>query len=164
MIILSMQLILSQLSIGKKVRAGIRQKQKTGMHVNLSIGYYKDKSTGDITADETVAALVREIFEKFVEGYGLSTIAKKFNRCGIKSPEFFSHRKKNLRHTEVARKFLWVQTSVKRIIQNESYTGTLFNYKTVTSKNYKTVDVIPPEEQYKVMIDFDEQLIFCAFK
>ncbi len=135
--------------IGKKVRTGIRQKQKTGMTVNLPMGYYKDRNTGEVLVDETAAAIVREIFEKFFAGYGLSTIAKDFNRRGIKSPEFFSHRKKNPRHTEVARKFLWVQTSVKRIIQNEAYTGTLVNHKTVTSKIYKTVDVIPPEEQYR---------------
>ena len=79
--------------IGKKVRTGIRQKQKTGMTVNLPMGYYKDKNTGEVLVDETAAAIVREIFEKFFEGYGLSTIAKEFNRRGIKSPEYFSHRK-----------------------------------------------------------------------
>ena len=135
--------------IGKKVRAGIRQKQKTGMPVNLPMGYYKDKFTGEILVDETAAAIVREIFEKFFEGYGLSTIAKDFNRRGIKSPEYFSHRKVGAQRTQICKKFLWVQTTVKRIIQNEAYTGTLVNHKTVTSKIYKTVDVIPPEEQYR---------------
>ena len=135
--------------IGKKVRAGIRQKQKTGMPVNLPMGYYKDKFTGEILVDETAAAIVKEVFEKFFEGYGLSTIAKDFNRRGIKSPEYFSHRKKNPRHTEIAKRFLWAQTTVKRLIQNEAYTGTLVNHKTVTSKIYKTKDVIPPEEQYR---------------
>ena len=135
--------------IGKKVRAGIRQKQKTGMPVNLPMGYYKDKFTGEILVDETAAAIVKEIFEKFFEGYGLSTIAKEFNRRGIKSPEYFSHRKVGAQRTQICKKFLWVQTTVKRIIQNEAYTGTLVNHKTVTSKIYKTVDVIPPEEQYR---------------
>ncbi len=135
--------------IGKKVRAGIRQKQKTGMPVNLPMGYYKDKFTGEIMVDETAAAIVREIFEKFFEGYGLSTIAKEFNRRGIKSPEYFSHRKVGAQRTQMCKKFLWVQTTVKRIIQNEAYTGTLVKHKTVTSKIYKTVDVIPPEEQYR---------------
>ncbi len=135
--------------IGKKVRAGIRQKQKTGMPVNLPMGYYKDKFTGEILVDETAAAIVKEVFEKFFAGYGLSTIAKDFNRRGIKSPEYFSHRKKNPRHTEIAKRFLWAQTTVKRLIQNEAYTGTLVNHKTVTSKIYKTKDVIPPEEQYR---------------
>ena len=135
--------------IGKKVRAGIRQKQKTGMPVNLPMGYYKDKFTGEILVDETAAAIVKEIFEKFFEGYGLSTIAKEFNRRGIKSPEYFSHRKVGAQRTQMCKKFLWVQTTVKRIIQNEANTGTLVNHKTVTSKIYKTVDVIPPEEQYR---------------
>ena len=135
--------------IGKKVRAGIRQKQKTGMPVNLPMGYYKDRNTGKILIDETAAAIIREVFEKFFAGYGLSTIAKDFNRRGIKSPEYFSHRKKNPRHTEIAKRFLWAQTTVKRLIQNEAYTGTLVNHKTVTSKIYKTKDVIPPEEQYR---------------
>ena len=135
--------------IGKKVRAGIRQKQKTGMPVNLPMGYYKDKFTGEILVDETASAIVKEVFEKFFAGYGLSTIAKDFNRRGIKSPEYFSHRKKNPRHTEIAKRFLWAQTTVKRLIQNEAYTGTLVNHKTVTSKIYKTKDVIPPEEQYR---------------
>ena len=135
--------------IGKKVRAGIRQKQKTGMPVNLPMGYYKDKFTGEILVDETAAAIVKEVFGKFFAGYGLSTIAKDLNRRGIKSPEYFSHRKKNPRHTEIAKRFLWAQTTVKRLIQNEAYTGTLVNHKTVTSKIYKTKDVIPPEEQYR---------------
>ena len=135
--------------IGKKVRAGIRQKQKTGMPVNLPMGYYKDKFTGEILVDETAAAIVKEIFEKFFAGYGLTTIAKDFNRRGIKSPEYFSHRKVGAQRTQICKKFLWVQTTVKRIIQNEAYTGTLVNHKTVTSKIYKTVDVIPPEEQYR---------------
>lgn len=39
--------------------------------------------------------------------------------------------------------------TVKRIIQNEAYTGTLVNHKTVTSKIYKTIDVIPSEEQFR---------------
>lgn len=43
--------------IGKKFRAGIRQKQKTGLIVNLPIGYYKDKNTGKVLVDETAAEI-----------------------------------------------------------------------------------------------------------
>ena len=119
------------------------------MPVNLPMGYYKDKNTGEILIDETAAAIVREIFEKFFEGYGLSTIAKDFNRRGLKSPEYFSHRKLGAQRTKICKKYLWVQTTVKRIIQNEAYTGTLVNHKTVTSKIYKTKNTVPIEEQYR---------------
>ena len=69
------------------------------------MGYYKDKFTGEILVDETAAAIVREIFEKFFEGYGLSTIVKEFNRRGIKSPEYFLHRKIGAQKTKMCKKF-----------------------------------------------------------
>lgn len=135
--------------IGKKVRTGIRQKQKTGLVVNLPMGYYKDRNTGEVLIDEIAAGIVREIFQKYIDGYGLTTIARDMNARGIKSPEFFSHRKISSTRTELCKKFLWAQTSVKRILQNEIYTGTLINHKTVTSKIYKTRNVIPENEQYR---------------
>lgn len=135
--------------IGKKVRTGIRQKQKTGLVVNLPMGYYKDRNTGNVLIDEIAAGIVREIFQKYIDGYGLTTIARELNARGIKSPEFFSHRKISSRRTELCKKFLWAQTSVKRILENEIYTGTLINHKTVTSKIYKTKSVIPENEQYR---------------
>lgn len=49
--------------IGKKVRAGIRQKQKTGLIVNLPMGYYKDKNTGEVLVDETAIMHV-EIYSR----------------------------------------------------------------------------------------------------
>ncbi|WP_294099972.1 relaxase/mobilization nuclease domain-containing protein [uncultured Ruminococcus sp.] len=49
----------------------------------------------------------------------------------------------------MCKKFLWVQTTVKRLIQNEIYTGVLVNHKTVTSKIYKTKSVISEEERYR---------------
>ena len=134
--------------IGKKVKTGIRQKQKTGLVVNLPMGYYKDRNTNEVVIDEVAADIVREIFQKYLEGYGISAIAKQLNARGIKSPEYFSHRRISSTRTKLCKKFLWVQTSVKRILENEIYTGTLVNHKTVTSKIYKTKSFVPAEEQF----------------
>ena len=71
------------------------------------------------------------------------------NRRGIKSPEYFSHRKIGAQRTEMCKRFLWAQTTVKRLLTNEIYTGTLVNHKTVTSKIYKTKTVIPDDERYR---------------
>lgn len=95
------------------------------------------------------ADIVREIFQKYLAGFGLSTIARNLNKRGIKSPEYFSHRKIGAQRTEMCKKFLWAQTTVKRILENEIYTGTLVNHKTVTSKIYKTKNVVPESEQYR---------------
>ncbi|MBD5113785.1 MAG: recombinase family protein [Ruminococcaceae bacterium] len=135
--------------IGKKVRAGIRQKQKTGLVVNLPMGYYKDKNTGEVLIDETAAEIVREAFQRYIGGHGITAIARDFNNRGIKSPEYFSHRKISSTRTEMCKKFLWAQTTVKRLLQNESYAGTLVNHKTSISKIYHTRKEIPNEERYR---------------
>lgn len=69
--------------ISKKVRTGIRQKQKSGLVVNLPMGYYKDKNTDEVLIDEVAADIVREIFQKYLAGFGLSTIARNLNKRGI---------------------------------------------------------------------------------
>lgn len=135
--------------IGKKVRAGIRQKQKTGLVVNLPMGYYKDKNTGEVLIDETAAEIIREVFQRYIGGHGITAIARNFNNRGIKSPEYFSHRKISSTRTEMCKKFLWTQTAVKRLLQNESYTGTLVNHKTSISKIYHTRKEIPDEDRYR---------------
>ncbi len=135
--------------ISKKVRAGVRQKQKNGMVVNLPMGYYKDKNTDTVLVDEQAADIVREVFDKYISGFGLTTIARELNSRGIKSPEYFSHRKIGAQRTQMCSKYLWTQTTVKRLLQNEIYTGTLVNHKTVTSKIYKTKNTVPNDEQYR---------------
>ncbi len=62
-------------NISKKVHTGIRKKQKSELVVNLPMRYYKDRNTNEILIDETAADIVREIFQKYINGYGLTTIA-----------------------------------------------------------------------------------------
>ena len=57
------------------------------------MGYYKDRNTNEILIDDVAANIVRKIFQKYIEEYGLATIARNLNNRGIKSPEYFSHRK-----------------------------------------------------------------------
>ena len=135
--------------ISRKVRAGLRQKQKLGLVVHLPMGYFKDKNTGEVKVDENAAEIIQSIFQMYINGRGLTTIAKILNEKEIRSPEYFSHRKIGAQRTDMCKRFLWTQTTVKRIIQNESYTGTLVNHKTITSKIHKTVAVIPQENQYR---------------
>ena len=135
--------------IGRKIRTGINQNQKQGLIVNLPMGYYKDKLTGEVMIDEIAADIVREIYHSYLQGRGLSSIAKELNRRSVKSPEFYSHRKIGAQRTQMCKKFLWAQTTIKRLLTNEIYTGTLVNHKTVTSKIYKTKKVVPEEERFR---------------
>ena len=92
---------------------------------------------------------MREVFRLYVDGYGLTTIAKKMNAAGIRSPDYYFNRKLADWKPDISKKYLWVQTAVKRILTNELYIGTMVNHKTVTSKIYKTKTFIPQDEQYR---------------
>lgn len=136
--------------ISKKVKAGVRQKQKNkGLIESLPLGYRRDRNTNTVLVDDETAWIVQEVFKLYVDGYGLTTIAKKMNERGIKSPEYYQRRKLADWKPDISKKYLWVQTAVKRILTNELYIGTMVNHKTVTSKIYKTKTFIPPEEQYR---------------
>ena len=136
--------------ISKKVKAGVRQKQKgKGLIESLPLGYKRDRNTNTVLVDDETAWIVQEIFKLYVEGYGLTTIARTMNERGIKSPEYYQRRKLADWKPDISKKYLWVQTSVRRILTNELYIGTMVNHKTVTSKIYKTKSFIPPEEQYR---------------
>lgn len=136
--------------ISKKVKAGVHQKQKSkGLIESLPLGYKRDRNTNTVLVDDETAWIVQEVFKLYVDGYGLTTIARTMNERGIKSPEYYQRRKLADWKPDISKKYLWVQTSVRRILTNELYIGTMVNHKTVTSKIYKTKTFIPPEEQYR---------------
>lgn len=136
--------------ISKKVRAGIRQKQKSsGLVPSLPFGYYLDKNTGTVEIDSETSEYVREIFTLYIDGYGMTTIAKMMNERGIRSPEYYKNRRLADWKPQISKRYLWVQTAVKRILTNEMYIGILVNHKTVTSKIYKTKTEVPEEERYR---------------
>ena len=124
--------------ISKKIRAGYRQKQKDGIVTIPPIGYFKDKNTNEVVVVEEHAEIVRKIFSLYTSGYGLKSISKMLNADGIKSPGYYQKqligKKLGYNKPEIANRFLWENTGVKRILQNEFYIGTL-----VCHKSYVTV-------------------------
>lgn len=70
--------------ISNKIRAGYKQKQKSGIVMIPPLGYFKDKNTGKVTVVEEHAEIVRKIFNLYVSGYGLKAISKILNEEGIK--------------------------------------------------------------------------------
>ena len=136
--------------ISRKVRSGIRQKQKKdGLIESLPLGYICDRSTKTVMIDDETAWIVQEIFKLYLEGYGLTSIAKEMNRRGIKSPEYFQRRRLADWKPDISKKYMWVQTAVRRILTNELYVGTMVNHKSVTSRIYKTKTFTAEDEQYR---------------
>jgi len=94
--------------IGKKIRAGYRQKQKAGIVITPPFGYWKDKNTEQIKMDADAAV----------------TVQLRAERCG-----------KEVQHTHKTRdgQFLWTYASAKNILVEEAYTGVLNNHRSETN-------------------------------
>lgn len=139
--------------ISKKIRAGYKQKQKNGIVITVPLGYFKDKNTNEIVIVEEEAEIVRKIFDLYLLGYGLKAIAKKLNDEGIKSPQYYQNKMYNKKlpsnKPEITGRYLWVNTTVKRILQNEFYIGTVTCHKTYTSKINHIRKALPEDEQFK---------------
>lgn len=137
----------------RKIRSTYRQKQKEGIVIIPPFGYFKDKNTRQVVIVEEAADTVRLIFKLYLDGYGFKQIAKKLNADGVHTPAYYQQTLlgKNVPHTwpQISKQQLWISTTIKRILENEFYAGTLICHKTKTDKINKTFRFIPPEEQYR---------------
>ena len=137
----------------RKIRSTYRQKQKEGIVIIPPFGYFKDKNTRQVVIVEEAADTVRLIFKLYLDGYGFKQIAKKLNADGVHTPAYYQQTLlgKNVPHTwpQISKQQLWISTTIKRILENEFYAGTLICQTTRTDKINKTFRFIPPEEQYR---------------
>ena len=137
----------------RKIRSTYRQKQKEGIVIIPPFGYFKDKNTRQVVIVEEAADTVRLIFKLYLDGYGFKQIAKKLNADGVHTPAYYQQTLlgKNVPHTwpQISKQQLWISTTIKRILENEFYAGTLICPKTRTDHINKTFRFIPPEEQYR---------------
>jgi site-specific DNA recombinase len=119
--------------IGKKIRAGYRQKQREGIVITPPFGYWKDKNTGQIKIDAEAAVTVQLIYSLYLQGCGQKEIARRLNAAGRKTPAQLRAERcgREVRHTHKTRdgQFLWTYASVKNILMEEAYTGVLINHR-----------------------------------
>lgn len=72
--------------IGKKIRAGYRQKQKEGIVITPPFGYWKDKNRNEIVVNSEAAVTVQIIYSLYLQGNGQKKIARRLNAMGRKTP------------------------------------------------------------------------------
>ena len=133
--------------IGNKIRAGYRQKQKEGLVIIPPFGYWKDRNTGKIQVVAEAAETVRAIYQMYLGGMGLMPIARSLNAEGRRTPaelqvQFYG------KHMRGVRRFLWSYTSVKNILQDESYIGVLLCHRQ-EFKNGRRSRYVPESEQFR---------------
>lgn len=137
----------------RRVRTGYRQKQKEGIVIIPPFGYFKDKNTRKVVIVEEAAETVRLIFTSYVGGSGMKAIARMLNEQKCKTPALMQLALLNKRmpntYNSIKKKYLWDATMVSRILQDESYIGTLICHKSERNKINKTFRFTEPEEQFR---------------
>ena len=147
--------------IGKKIRAGYRQKQKDGIVITPPFGYWKDKNTGQIRIDAEAAVTVQLVYSLYLQGRGQKEIARRLNAAGRKTPAQLRAERcgREVRHTHKTRdgQFLWTYASVKNILVEEAYTGVLVNHRREylggKARAISEIDWLRHENFYPIIIE-----------
>lgn len=113
---------------------------------NLPYGFIKNDKK-EIIVDEYASQIVAKIFNWKIEGYNQQQIANKLNEQGILSPLDYKM-SKNPRYTQKSDKSSWTSSTVRRILKNEFYNGTLVLGKQTTPNHKVKKKVNIPEENW----------------
>lgn len=134
------------------IRSVLTNRRKNGFHIGAFAlyGYQKDPDQkGHLVIDEEAAAVVREVFTLFSQGYGKTAIARLLNDRGIPNPTEYK-RLHGLRYQQPQKKnsTLWKYFAISNMLTNEIYIGNMVQGK-YGSVSYKTKQNRPrPKETW----------------
>ena len=150
--------------ISIKIRSHLEVKRKNGEYTGAFTPYGYKKYENDrnrLVPDLYAAGVVRGIFRMKLSGMSQSAIAESLNRQGVLSPMEYKHSlgihiQDNFKTHEQAE---WSSMSVRRILENEVYVGTLVQgrHSTPNHKIKKIVD--KPKEEWVRIEDSHEPVI-----
>ncbi|MCL2858004.1 MAG: recombinase family protein [Oscillospiraceae bacterium] len=132
--------------MSENIRSVLCERRKSGFHIGsfALYGYMKDPDQkGRLLIDEDAAAVVREVFSLFSQGYGKMAIARILNDRGIPNPTEYK-RLKGLRYRQPKSRnsTLWRYSAISDMLTNEIYIGNMVQGK-YGSVSYKTKEVRP---------------------
>lgn len=149
--------------ISIKIRSHLEVKRKNGEYIGAftPYGYQKDSDNKNkLVIDVYAAGIVKEIYRMKLSGMSQTAIANVLNKQGVLSPMEYKHSlgiriQDNFKTHEQAE---WSAMSVKRILENEVYTGTLVQGKR-TTPNYKVKKLMKKPETDWVRIEKNHEAI-----
>ena len=151
--------------ISVKTRTALDVKRRNGDFVGAFTvyGYMKSEENKNLLVPDPYASrVVQNIFQMRLEGSSALRIANELNRLGILSPLAYKknhglpYAKKGYADSEDCK---WSATTIIRILQDETYTGTLVQGRQGTS-NYKIKQLEQkPESEWIRIPDAHEALI-----
>ena len=149
--------------MSENIRSVLTNRRVNGFHIGAFAlyGYKKDPDQkGHLIIDEEAAAVVREVFTLFAQGYGKTTIARILNDRGIPNPTEYK-RLHGLRYQQPKTKnsTLWKYFAISDMLINEIYIGNMVQGK-YGSVSYKTKQNKPrPKSEWYIVEGTHEPII-----
>ncbi len=149
--------------MSENIRSVLTNRRKNGFHIGAFAlyGYKKDPDKkGHLIIDEEAAAVVREVFTLFSQGYGKTAIARMLNDRGIPNPTEYK-RLHGLRYRQPKMKnsALWKYSAISDMLTNEIYIGNMVQGK-YGSVSYKTKQNKPrPKSEWYIVEGTHEPII-----
>ena len=150
--------------MSENIRSVLTNRRQNGFHIGAfaPYGYKKDPDKkGHLIVDEDAAAVVREVFNLFSQGYGKTAIARMLNDRGVPNPTEYK-RLHGLRYQQPKRKnsTLWKYFAISDMLINEVYIGNMvqgksgsISYKTKQCKPRPKSEWIKVEKTHEPIID-----------
>ena len=142
----------------KKINSVLQTKRNNGEYLGTApYGYKKDpENKYHLVIDEEAANVVKLIYEKYLAGFGTMQIADYLSKKKIPIPSDYNKRKRGTKSLTYG---LWQQSTVRFILSNEIYTGTVIQgkRKKVSFKSKKFINL--PEEDWVKVENMHEAII-----
>ncbi len=142
----------------KKINSVLQSKRNLGEYLGTApYGYKKDpENKYRLVVDEEAANVVKLIYQKYLEGFGTMQIADYLSKKKIPIPSDYNKRKRGAKSLTYG---LWQQSTVRFILSNEIYTGTVIQgkRKKVSFKSKKFINL--PEEDWVKVENMHEAII-----
>ena len=146
----------------QKVRAVLEHYRRNGKFIgnHAVYGYViKDKQ---LVVDEEAAEVVRKIFDMKINGYSNQGIADYLNETGVASPLEYKIEKgikATGTHLREGDKAVWQSMSIRRILENPVYIGTLIQGRTTSASYRDKRRYKKPESELAVFEEAHEAII-----
>ena len=142
----------------RKINSVLQSKREQGEFLGRApYGYKKDPNKKNhLIIDEEAAKIVKLIFKKYLEGFGTTQIANFLSSQKILIPSDYNKKNRGNKSVDYG---LWAQSTVRFILSNEVYTGTVVQgkKKKLSFKSKKFISI--SEEDWQKVYNMHEAII-----
>lgn len=124
----------------RKIRAVQRAKGERGERVSSATpyGYMRNpENKKELIPNPETAPIVKRIFEMCASGLGVRKICDTLTKEKVLSPSVYAFKTTGSKsgQPDLTRPYHWVQTTVRKMLENREYVGDTVNFKTYSKSN-----------------------------